>query len=99
MHNDYTKELAPKFEFFDDRLEITSNGGLPEGLFKDEFYEGISIPRNKELMRVFKDLDLVEQLGSGVPRILQAYPKDCLQFTDNFLRITLPSMQVTPPPS
>lgn len=65
VHNDYTKELAPKFELFDNRLEITSNGGLPEGLSKDEFFEGFSIPRNKELMRIFKDLDLVEQLGSG----------------------------------
>ncbi|NEW80645.1 MAG: DUF4143 domain-containing protein, partial [Gelidibacter sp.] len=24
-------------------------------------------------MRVFRDMDLVEQLGSGVPRILQSY--------------------------
>lgn len=96
VHNDYTKELAPKFELFDNRLEITSNGGLPEGLSKEEFFEGFSIPRNKELMRIFKDLDLVEQLGSGVPRILQAYNKDVFQFSDNFLRITLPSMQVTP---
>lgn len=71
--NDYTKEVAPKFEIFDDRLEITSYGSLPEGLSKEEFFEGYSIIRNKELMRIFKDLDLVEQLGSGIPRILQAY--------------------------
>ena len=89
VHNDYTKELAPKFELFDDRLEITSNGGLPDGLSKDEFFEGFSIPRNKELMRIFKDLDLVEQLGSGIPRILQVYDKDVFQFSDNFLRIVL----------
>jgi len=31
-------------------------------------------------MRIFKDLDLVEQLGSGVLRILQAYNKDVFQF-------------------
>jgi predicted HTH transcriptional regulator len=53
VHNDYTYELAPKFEFFSDRFEITSYGGLPQGLSKDEFFEGISIPRSKELMRVF----------------------------------------------
>ncbi|SFI86104.1 hypothetical protein SAMN04487893_101402 [Myroides guanonis] len=44
-------------------------------------------------MRIFKDLDLVEQLGSGIPRILQAYPKDCFYFSENFLRITLPSTE------
>ena len=70
VHNDYTREIAPKFEIFKDRIEITSAGSLPEGLSKSEFFDGFSIPRNKELMRIFKDLDLVEQLGSGIPRIL-----------------------------
>lgn len=93
VHNDYTKEVAPKFEIFDDRLEITSYGSLPDGLSKSEFFEGYSIIRNKELMRIFKDLDLVEQLGSGIPRILQAYSKDSFDFSENFLRITLLSTE------
>ncbi|MGL4585112.1 MAG: Fic family protein [Flavobacterium sp.] len=93
VHNDYTREIAPKFEIFDDRLEITSYGGLPDGLSKEEFFEGFSVPRNKEVMRIFKDLDLVEQLGSGVPRILQAYSEECFQFSDNFLKITLLSAE------
>src|SRR5690554_6686260 len=93
VHNDYTKEVAPKFEIFDDRLEITSYGSLPEGLSKDEFFEGYSIIRNKELMRIFKDLDLVEQLGSGIPRILQAYAQDSFHFSENFLRVILPSTE------
>lgn len=93
VHNDYTREIAPKFEIFADRLEITSYGSLPSGLSQDEFFEGFSVPRNKELMRIFKDLDLVEQLGSGVPRILQVYPKDCFQFSENFLRLILPSSE------
>ncbi len=41
-------------------------------------------------MRIFKDLGMVEQLGSGLPRILKVYPKECFKFTANFLRITLP---------
>jgi hypothetical protein len=28
---------------------------------------------NKELMRVFRGLDMVEQLGSGIPQILAPY--------------------------
>ena len=90
VHNDFTGEIPPKFELFPDRIEITSAGGLPEGLSELEFFEGYSVPRNKELMRVFKDLDLVEQLGSGVPRILESYNKSCFTFTDNFLRMVLP---------
>lgn len=90
VHNDYTNEITPKFEIFADRIEITSAGSLPESLSQNEFFEGYSVPRNKELMRVFKDLELVEQLGSGIPRVLEIYPKECFKFTDNFLRMTFP---------
>lgn len=90
VHNDYTTEVPPKFEIFDDRIEISSTGGLPDGLSQDEFFEGFSVPRNKEIMRIYKDLDLVEQLGSGIPRILESYPKECFKFSENFLRMTFP---------
>ncbi len=75
--------------------------GLPEGLSQEEFFQGFSVPRNKELMRVFKDLGMVEQLGSGVPRILESYGRECFTFSDHFLRMSFPvheSMipQVTP---
>ena len=91
VHNDYTLEVPPKFEFFDDRIEITSFGSLPQGMTEKEFFEGYSVPRNKELMRVFRDLDLVEHLGSGVPRILKNYGKECFKFTENFLRMIFPA--------
>ncbi len=98
VHNDYTQEVPPKFEIFDDRIEITSFGGLPQGMAEKEFFEGYSVPRNKELMRVFRDLDLVEHLGSGVPRILRSYGRECFRFTENFLRMTIPvTPQVTGP--
>jgi ATP-dependent DNA helicase RecG len=90
VHNDFTNEVPPKFEIFADRIEIFSSGGLPEGLNQDEFFEGYSVPRNKELMRVFKDLGMVEQLGSGVPRILESYGKECFTFSDHFLRMSFP---------
>ena len=76
VHNDYSFEVPPKFEIFPDRIEITSAGRLPESLSCEEFFNGISIPRNKELMRIYRDLDLVESLGSGIPRILRSYGRD-----------------------
>ena len=90
IHNDFTNELVPKFEIFDDRLEITSAGSIEEGKEQEDFFAGFSIPRNKILMRVFKDLDIVEYLGSGMPRILKAYPKESFMFTANFIRTTFP---------
>jgi ATP-dependent DNA helicase RecG len=64
---------------------------------QEDFFEGLSLPRNKELMRVYKDLGMVEQLGSGVPRILEAYRKDCFKFSENFLRMIFPATEKLSP--
>ena len=90
VHNDYSCEVPPKFEIFSDRLEITSYGTLPENMSKEEFFNGVSIPRNKELMRVFRDVEMVEPLGSGMPRILQTYGRECFTFMEHFIRFTVP---------
>lgn len=50
-----------------------------------------AIPLNKEIMRIYKDLNLVEHLGSGVPRMLASYSKECFKFSAHFLKMTFPS--------
>lgn len=87
VHNKWELENPPKFEIFSDHISITSTGGLPSEVAKEEFLMGYSFPRNPELMRVFKDLDLVEQLGTGIIRILRVYDKDVYEFTPNFIRV------------
>ena len=87
VHNDYSYGATPKLEFFSDRAEVTSMGGLPYGVTEKDFFGGCSVPRNKEIMRVFRDLEIVEHLGSGVPRILNAYGKDAFEIRDSYLRI------------
>lgn len=32
VHNDFSREVPPKFEIFADRIEITSAGALPDGM-------------------------------------------------------------------
>ena len=86
VHNDYTKEVPPLFEIFSDRTEITNYGGLVEGLSREDFFNCCSMPRNRELMRIFHDLDMVEQLGSGMRRILRSYDEKAFSFTDHFMR-------------
>jgi ATP-dependent DNA helicase RecG len=88
VHNDYSHEYAAKFELYEDRLEISSNGGLPERFTKEDFLGGFSAPKNKELMMVFKDVGLVEQLGTGIRRILKTYTPDIYEFYPNFIRVT-----------
>ena len=88
IHNDYMTEIPPLIEIFSDRIVITSSGRLPQDLTVNEFFSGISAPRNKELMRVFKDLKLAEQIGSGMRRILSVYDKSAFEVSENFLRVT-----------
>ncbi len=90
VHNDYSNEIPPKVEIFSDRLEITSAGRLPEGMDEEDFFGGVSNPRNKELMRVFRDVEMVESLGSGMPRVMQSYGRECFQFMNHFIRIVIP---------
>ncbi len=73
--------LAPQRE-----LLYQASEAFQAGEEREDFFAGYSIPRNKTLMRVFKDLNMVEYLGSGMPRILKAYPKGAYTFSSRFIR-------------
>ena len=90
VHNDYTKGYTPVAEIFSDRIELTSYGGLVPGQNEEVFFSGASMPRNRELVRIFKDLDLVEQLGSGMNRILRSYDKSIFRISEHFIRVSFP---------
>jgi predicted HTH transcriptional regulator len=92
VHNDYGLGW-PIVEFFSDRVTITSAGGLVEGLSQEDFFSGRSMLRNRELMRVFKDVEIVEGLGSGMQRILQAYDRSVFEITPSFIVVTFPYTQ------
>lgn len=89
VHNDWCNGYSPKFEIFDNKLVISSNGGIQEGVTQEEFLEGFSNPRNPELMRIFRDLNFVEQLGTGIQRVLKVYPKDIFEFFSNHIRVSI----------
>lgn len=90
VHNDWCNGYSPKFEIFRNKLVISSNGGIQEGVSQEEFLEGFSNPRNPELMRVFRDLNFVEQLGTGIQRVLKTYDKNIFEFFPNHIRVTIP---------
>lgn len=89
VHNDWSNEYPPKFEAFSDRLEISSFGGIQEEFTEEEFLKGYSAPKNPELMRVFKDLELVEHLGTGIRKILKKYDKNIYQFYPHFIIVSI----------
>ena len=82
---------------FSDRIEITSPGGLPRGISKEEYLNGyISIMRNPIIGNIFFRLRLIEMFGTGIRRIIDAYENAPLQpafdISDNAVRIILPSL-------
>jgi len=89
VHNDYTKGV-PLVEIYSDRVEVTSCGGLVSDLTEEDFFKCRSMPRNRELMRVFRDMDLVEQIGSGMSRILGVYDRSIFELTPSFTVVTFP---------
>lgn len=88
VHNEWVTENPPKFEIYSDHISIVSTGGLPYNATKEDFYKGHSKPVHPELMRIFKDLDLVENMGTGIRKILRMYGKDIFEFSDNFIVVS-----------
>lgn len=72
-HADYSQRGAPiRLALFDDRLEVENPGLLPFGLTVSDLPLGVSKLRNRVIGRVFHELGLVEQWGSGVQRMIAA---------------------------
>jgi len=76
IHRDYL-ELGSEvhIDIFDDRMEITSPGGMPSGDFVQEldWTDVASVRRNPVIADLFQRLDLMERRGSGFKNILGAY--------------------------
>jgi predicted HTH transcriptional regulator len=72
-HADYAQHGAPiRVSIFDDRLEVENPGLLPFGLTVDDLRRGVSKLRNRVIGRVFHELRLIEQWGSGIQRMTAA---------------------------
>lgn len=72
-HADYAQRGAPiRISVFADRLEVENPGLLPFGLTVDDLRLGISKLRNRVIGRVFHELGLIEQWGSGIQRMTTA---------------------------
>ena len=89
VHNDYAKGV-PLVEIYSDRIVVTSCGGLVADLTEEDFFKCRSMPRNRELMRIFRDMELVEQIGSGMSRILKAYDRSVFELSPSFTVVTFP---------
>ncbi|MFC1856547.1 RNA-binding domain-containing protein [Thermodesulfobacteriota bacterium] len=79
IHRDYAILGSDiKVAIYDDMLEITSPGTLPDALSIEDLGSGRSEIRNRVLAPIFKDMKLIEAWGSGIQKIrkeLEPYPE------------------------
>lgn len=76
IHRDYLINGSEvHIDIFDDRMEIYSPGGMPDGtLIQDRNIKGVpSIRRNPVLADIFARLGYMERSGSGLGKIREAY--------------------------
>lgn len=91
-HRDYfLKEANVMVEIFDDRIEITSPGGLPKGLKFSQFGSE-SLLRNPNIANLLHRINYIEKLGTGIQRIKKSMqeaglPKVKFDLTD-FVKLT-----------
>jgi predicted HTH transcriptional regulator len=93
-------------DMYDDRLEIVSPGGMPDGKrIQDLNIDDIaSIRRNPVICDIFSRLKLMERRGSGLRKIIDQYPENAMpQFRSteqtfvvtlknlNYIKISTPS--------
>lgn len=79
VHRDYMIQGSEiHVDMYDDRLEIVSPGGMPDGKrIQDLDIDDIpSIRRNPIICDIFSRLKLMERRGSGLHKIIDEYPKD-----------------------
>lgn len=71
LHRSYLEPGATQVALYDDRLEISSPGGIVRGFTMEKMLSGGSKPRNEALAQAFRYMKLVEGWGSGVPRAIK----------------------------
>ncbi len=76
VHADYSSlGTFISIAIFDDRIECINPGGLPLGLTIERALSGASKLRNRVIGRVFRELQIIEQWGSGLRRIIDECSK------------------------
>ena len=95
IHRLWDVNASIKVSMLEDRIEISSPGGLPAGISEEEYLNGqVSILRNPIIGNVFFRLKYIEKFGTGIMRINYAYEKalekPAYRIFENSIRVVLP---------
>ncbi len=100
VHRVWDVNAYIKIGMYDDKIEIISPGGLPQGLSEEAYLHGsISILRNPIIASIFYRLGIIEQFGTGIARIncsyAKSFAKPTFKISSSFITISLPVINST----
>ena len=78
-HRDYSFSGSTLLNFYDDRLEFVSLGGLVSGISMEAIFMGVSQSRNTNLAAMFYRMNLIESYGTGIGKICRMYENEQCQ--------------------
>ena len=95
IHRTWDVNSNIRISMYEDKIEVSSPGGLPSGISEKEYLNGqISQLRNPILANIFFRLKYVEMFGTGIRRINESYKKFAVkpnfEIFENSIKITLP---------
>ena len=70
-HRNYMDNSCVQVAVYDDRVEVTSPGMLYGGLTLEEAMSGRSKIRNRAIAEVFSRMEIIEEWGTGIRRIIK----------------------------
>ncbi|MCI5144109.1 MAG: hypothetical protein D3923_00965 [Candidatus Electrothrix sp. AR3] len=74
-HRDYSLQAKVQIRMFPNRVEVLTPGRLINSLTVEKIRHGISILRNPLIMKYMQSFRYSDQLGRGIPMVLQKIKK------------------------
>ena len=98
VHRTWDINANTKIEMYQDKIIISSPGGLDGDMTKEDYIKGnYSYLRNPIIANVFRRLNIIEAFATGIKRINEAYKnayvKPTYNVTPSAISITLPVIE------
>lgn len=98
VHRTWDVNMFIRIEMYNDRIEISSPGGLPNEISEEDYLQGqISYLRNPIVGNIFYRFGLIEMFGTGIRRIQNSYKaydrKPKFEITSTTIKVILPIIE------
>lgn len=100
-HRDWTRQADIRLIVYEDRLEITSPGALPNGMTVEKAKSGQQSPRNPNIVRILRDYRLMDDRGMGIrrkviPLMREANRREpAFEAAEDYFKVVLPKAPPT----